>query len=379
MHPVLERMKARRDEMVNFLEALVNTDSPSTEPELSTEASRLVGRWCEEAGAEVQYISRSGAGDHMKAVWGSSDCPEDHLLLLCHLDTVWAAGEAEERPFSVEGEVARGPGVHDMKSGTVQALFAIEEAISSDESPDRDIVLFCNTDEEVGSATSRDIIESLARDARAVLVLEPSVPPDGSLKTSRKGVGHFTIKTCGRAAHAGADHSAGVSAIEEMARQIQRLHSFTDYEAGTTVNVGQVSGGTRPNVVAAECTARVDVRACTQEEGQAIERRIASIEPLLEGAQVEVSGGFERPPMERTETIVQLFERARDLGEELGLEITEAGTGGASDGNFTAAMGVPTLDGLGAVGAGGHALDEWIRVDRMVERSALLVRLLQDL
>jgi len=379
MHPLIEKMSAKRDEMVGFLELLVNTDSPSTEPELSTQVSRIVGRRCARAGAEVEYISRQGAGDHMKAVWRGRGKRKGHLLLLCHLDTVWPAGEAEKRPFTLEGDVARGPGVHDMKGGTVQALFALEEALESENPPPRDIILFCNTDEELGSGTSREIIESLAQDARAVFVLEPSVPPEGSLKTFRKGVGHFTITTRGRAAHSGADHSAGVSAIEEMARQIQRLHSFTDHETGTTVNVGEVAGGTRPNVVAAECTAKVDVRACTQDEGQAIEQRIAALEPFLEGAQVDVSGGFERPPMERTDTIVQLFERARALGSELGLDITEAGTGGASDGNFTAAMGVPTIDGLGAVGAGGHALDEWIRVDRMIERTALLVRLLQDL
>lgn len=379
MHPLIERVNARRDEMLEFLEILVNTDSPSTEPELSSVVSHIVGDRCEDLGAEVEYISQSGAGDHMKAVWRRDGDETESLLILCHLDTVWPAGETDRRPFRVEGDRATGPGVHDMKGGVAQVIYALEEVLVDGEPPSRPITLLCNTDEEIGSGTSREAIESLALQSRAVLVLEPSVPPEGSLKTFRKGVGGFHVKATGRATHAGADHQAGVSAVEEMARQIQYLHSLTDYERGTTVNVGVVQGGSRSNVVAAECSAEVDVRVTSMEEGRRLEQVIRGLEPFLQEAKIQVSGGVQRPPMERTEAIVELFRIAEGLGDELGLNITEAGTGGGSDGNFTAALGVPTLDGLGAVGAGGHALDEWVSVSAMFERTALLARLLQEL
>lgn len=379
MHPLIERVNGRRDEMLEFLEILVNTDSPSTEPELCSVISHIVGDRCDDLGAEVEYVTQSGAGDHMKAVWRREGQETDGLLILCHLDTVWPGDETERRPFRVEGDRAIGPGVHDMKGGVAQAIFALEEVLAGSEPPRRPITLLCNTDEEIGSGTSREMIESLALQSRATLVLEPSVPPEGSLKTFRKGVGGFRVRATGRATHAGADHSAGVSAVEEMARQIQYLHSLTDYEDGTTVNVGVVRGGSRSNVVAAECSAEVDVRVMTAEEGRRIEQVIRGLEPFLEEAEIQVCGGVERPPMERTEAIVELFRVAERLGDELGLSITEAGTGGASDGNFTAALGVPTLDGLGAVGSGGHALNEWVSVSAMMERTALLIRLLQVL
>ncbi|MFO8061070.1 MAG: M20 family metallopeptidase [Bacillota bacterium] len=379
MHPLIERVNARREQMLEFLEILVNTDSPSTEPELTSAISRIVGDRCEELGAEVEYIRREGVGDHMKAVWRGDGPETGGLLILCHLDTVWPAGEAARRPFQVEGNRATGPGVHDMKGGVVQTLFTLEEVLGREDPPEGSITLLCNTDEEIGSATSRDVIESLALQSRAVLVLEPPVSPDGSLKTFRKGVGSFAIEVTGRAAHAGADHSVGISAVEEMARQIQYLHSLSDRETQTTVNVGVVRGGSRSNVVAADCHAEVDVRVMTAEEGRRMERVMRDLEPFLEGAQIQVSGGVERPPMERTDAIVEMFEVARELGKELGLDITEAGTGGASDGNFTAALGIPTLDGLGAVGSGGHALHECIEVDAMIGRTALLIRLLQEI
>ena len=378
MHPHVEKIHERREEMLEFLEMLVNMDSPSTDPVLTTAISRAVGMRCEESGASVKYLPVEGAGDHVMATWGSDD-GEGSLLLLCHLDTVWPEGESEERPFTIKEGRAYGPGVHDMKCGTVQAICAIEEAFASGNPPGGQVVLLCNTDEEVGSKTSRPIIEEMAGQARTVMVFEPSVPPRGSIKTFRKGVGGFTVKTTGKAVHSGADHEAGISAIEEMARQILHLHSLTNYETGTTVNVGVIDGGTRSNVVAAECTANVDVRVSSMDEGRRIEKVIKALRPHLDGATVEVSGGVERPPMERSEEIVALFEKARALGQEMGFEITEAGTGGASDGNYTAAMGVPTLDGLGAVGAGGHSLDEWINIDKMIERTALAVRLLQTL
>ncbi len=380
MHPVLKDAHERREEMVSLLETLVNMDSPSTDPEKTTAISHFVGEWCRDTGAEVEYISRPNVGDHVRATWYPEGVQslDDGLLLLCHLDTVWPVGEVAERPFKVEGDVATGPAVFDMKTGAVQALVAVKMMVESGSMPDRPITLLCNTDEENGSLTSRPIIEDLAKRSSHVLVLEPSVPP-GALKTFRKGVGRFDVTTRGRASHSGADHAAGISAIDEMARQILYLHSLTDYDTGTTVNVGVVEGGSRSNVVADRCTARVDLRVSSIEEGDRIVPKILGLTPELEGATVEVTGGLNRPPMERTEGIVKAFEKARGLGQELGLEIEEAGTGGGSDGNFTAALGVPTLDGLGAVGAGGHAIDEWASVQGMIERTALLVRLLQEL
>jgi len=379
LHPDVKRINERKNEMVDFLEDLVNIDSPSTDPDLATNASYMVGEHCERLGAQVEYISEDGAGDHVKATFGSKPKTDNgYVLLLCHLDTVWPEGETNERPFSLDGDTASGPGIFDMKGGTVQALFAIEEVAKSEDFAD-EIILFCNTDEEIGSPTSRKHIEELAENARAVLVLEPSIPPEGSIKTFRKGVGRFTVKTEGRSAHSGADHASGISAIDEMASQIKYLHSLTDYESGTTVNVGVINGGSRANVVPAECEAEVDVRVTSKDAGREIEEAILNLNAHLEGAKVKVEGGVERPPMERTPEIVKMYELARSIGENMGLNITEAGTGGASDGNFTAAMGVPTLDGLGAVGAGGHALDEWISIEKMIERTALLVKLLQEL
>lgn len=377
---MLREAHDRRQEMVDLLQTLVNMDSPSTDADKTNEITHFVGELCREMGAEVEYLSRPNVGDHVRASWYPEgvDSLDGGLLMLCHLDTVWPVGEAEKRPFKVEGDVATGPAVFDMKTGAVQAIMAVKMMVEASTMPDRPITLLCNTDEENGSITSRPIIEELARKSSHVLVLEPSVPP-GALKTFRKGVGRFDVTARGRASHSGADHAAGISAIEEMARQVLDLHAITDYETGTTVNVGVVEGGSRSNVVAERCTARVDLRVSSVEEGERVVEQILGLTPHLEGASVEVKGGLNRPPMERTEAIVAAFEKARELGADLGLEIEEAGTGGGSDGNFTAALGVPTLDGLGAVGAGGHAVDEWASVQGMVERTALLLRLLQEL
>ncbi len=377
---MLREAHDRRQEMVDLLQTLVNMDSPSTDADKTNEITHFVGELCREMGAEVEYLSRPNVGDHVRASWYPEgvDSLDGGLLMLCHLDTVWPVGEAEKRPFKVEGDVATGPAVFDMKTGAVQAIMAVKMMVEAGTMPDRPITLLCNTDEENGSITSRPIIEELARKSSHVLVLEPSVPP-GALKTFRKGVGRFDVTARGRASHSGADHAAGISAIEEMARQVLDLHAITDYETGTTVNVGVVEGGSRSNVVAERCTARVDLRVSSVEEGERVVEQILGLTPHLEGASVEVKGGLNRPPMERTEAIVAAFEKARELGADLGLEIEEAGTGGGSDGNFTAALGVPTLDGLGAVGAGGHAVDEWASVQGMVERTALLLRLLQEL
>lgn len=378
-HPRLKSMARRQAHMLDLLERLVNTDSPSTVPVQTTKISRMVGKTCEELGAEVSYVPAQSAGDHMKAVWNPQKSSKKSVLILCHLDTVWPEGEAQRRPFRVVADRATGPGVADMKGGVVQALYGIESLLSDDQMPDRPVVLLCNTDEETGSQTSREAIESLARQSSCVLVLESSAPPDGPLKTARKGVGRFTVRTYGRASHAGGAHQQGINAIEEMARHIQNLHALTDYDRGTTVNVGVIDGGSRPNVVPAQCEVEVDLRVSTLEEADRMQRLILGLEPVMPGARIEARGGLNRPPMQRTAAIASLFAVAQRVGRELGLEITEGSGGGGSDGNLTAALGVPTLDSLGPVGSGEHALDEWLSVRTLVERTALLAELLRVL
>jgi glutamate carboxypeptidase len=265
-----------------------------------------------------------------------------------------------------------------MKGGIVIAEYALRTLKALEIPMTRPVVVFLNSDEEIGTGTSQEPIEALAREAAYTLVLEPAME-DGSLKTSRKGVGGFTLEVEGRASHAGGAPEAGISAIEELAHQILRLHGMTDMARGTTVNVGVIAGGTRSNVVAASAMAEIDTRAWTIEDAEALEAAILSIEPVNPETVVTVRGGFERPPMERTPSTVALFEAAREIGSQMGLTLTEGASGGGSDGNFTSALGVPTLDGLGVEGGGAHSVDEFIRIASLPERAALLAGLLATL
>jgi glutamate carboxypeptidase len=296
--------------------------------------------------------------------------------LLGHFDTVWTQGTLEKMPFEVVDGVATGPGVFDMKCGLVQGFWAVR-ALREVEGIERPVVFLCNSDEEVGSPNSRALIEEEARRARAVLVLEPSL--DGALKTARKGVGRFRIHVEGRPSHAGLNPEAGISAIEEMARLILELHGYTNLETGTTVNVGVIKGGTRYNVVAADASAEVDVRAVTTAEAERIEEIIRTLDSHHPEATVSVEGGQIWPPMERTEKTEELFEHARLLAGELGFDLKEGLAGGASDGCLCAAVGAPTLDGLGAVGGGAHAADEHVEVESIPSRTALVARLIETL
>ncbi len=264
-----------------------------------------------------------------------------------------------------------------MKGGIAVLLAALSAMRELRLTPALPVVMVFNSEEEVGSPISRALIEEEGRRSRYALVLEPAVAPDGSLKTFRKGVGNFRLRVTGRPAHAGADHALGISAVHELAHQILRLHALTDYEAGVTVNVGVIQGGTRSNVVAEEAQAEVDVRVPSLALADEIVARVSRLEPVTPGAVVTVEGGLNRPPMERTPAIVELYRRAQALAAELGFAVNEGGTGGASDGNFVAALGTPVLDGLGAVGVGGHALDERVVIEQLPLRAALLVRILQ--
>src|SRR6185312_16202105 len=304
--------------------------------------------------------------------------PGDPVLLLGHFDTVWPLGTLEKMPFRVQDGRAFGPGIYDMKAGIVMMLFALR-ALRESGAAHRAVIVLLDTDEEVGSTTGRPIVEQTAKDCEAVLVLEPSQTIQGFLKTARKGVGDFTVRVRGTASHAGVDFEKGHSAILELSRQLLDISKFTDLQRGITVNPGVISGGTRTNVVAAEATAEVDVRIARMGDGAELERRFLSLKPFDPGCTIEVTGGINRPPMERTAGTVRLFEIAKEHGKALQMSLDEASTGGGSDGNFTSALGIPTLDGLGAVGEGAHATNESILIDELPRRTALLAALIGSL
>jgi glutamate carboxypeptidase len=361
---------------LQFLEQMVNMDSPSTDKVLVDRFAHFVGTRFEELGGDVGYVPVERFGDHLRVRFSGTG--SERILLLGHTDTVFPAGEAAKRRFHIKDGRASGPGVFDMKAGILLMWSAIKALLNTRQKLERPITVLLTSDEEVGSTTSRELLESEARSARAVLVLEPSLP-GGALKTARKGVGRFTIKAIGRAAHAGIDPSRGINAIEEIARQILPIHALNNASLGTTASVGLIQGGTRSNVVPAEAAVEVDVRAATMEEAARAAKAIHSLQPQLPGARLEIRGGFNRPPMERTGGTVRLFEQAQRIGLELGMAIEEGSTGGASDGNFTSALGVPTLDGLGAIGNGAHATDEYVEIQSLPHRAALVAGLIASL
>jgi glutamate carboxypeptidase len=366
--------------MLETLQALVERESPSTnKASLDSLAGYLAERFRAIGGA-VTRLSNPERGDHLKVRF-EAEVEENAaapILILCHFDTVWPVGTVEARPFRVEGGNAYGPGIYDMKGGIVIAEYALRALQALDIPRRRPVVLVLNADEEIGTGTSQAAIEEAARSAAYTLVLEPATA-DGSLKTARKGVGGFTLAVRGRASHAGAEPEAGVSAIEELARQILRLHQMTDVARGTTVNVGVIAGGTRSNVVAASARAEIDTRAWTIEDADALEAELLNLKPVNPETDLTIEGGFERPPMERTPGTVALFQTAQAIGRRMGVTLTEGASGGGSDGNFTSALGVPTLDGLGVEGGGAHSVDEYIRVASLPERAALLAGLLATL
>jgi len=375
---ILEMMRSRRAEWLDALTALVEHESPSRDkPSLDVLARKLAVRF-EAIGGEVEVIANSEGGDHLLARFFDDLSDEKPALVLGHYDTVWPLGTLASMPFRVESGRAYGPGVFDMKASLVEAEFAIDGLRKLDRKPPRPVEVLITSDEEIGSPTSRGLIEEAAKRAEFVLVLEPPLP-DGSLKTARKGVGHFVVEIEGKPAHAGVEPRKGISAIQELAQQILYLHALTDLDAGISVNVGVVEGGTTPNVVAARASARVDVRATTLAQAGVIEDAIRQARSYTPGTRLTIHGGFNRPPMERTHRVAELFERAQVIGRTIGLELGEGSTGGGSDGNFTAALGLPTLDGLGIQGSGAHAAHEQIELDSLPERTALLAALLMHL
>ena len=369
--------EGQADSMMALLRRLVELESPSTDKASVDRLGKVLAEELSASGAQVTLLSSDRYGDHIRAVVGASS-KDGQLLVLGHLDTVWELGTLQGMPFRVADGLAHGPGTFDMKAGLVQLVFALRALRELDRSLPR-ITILINSDEEIGSPSSRPDIEEEARRSRAALVLEPSLPPRGSVKTFRKGVGIFELQVKGRPAHAGLDPEKGISAIEEIARQVQFLHKLTDRDKGITVSVGTIRGGSRVNVVAAEAHAEIDLRVSTAADVEEIEKKILGLRPFLKGAEVRVTGGIDRPPLERSPGVVALYEKARAIAKELGFDLGEGSAGGSSDGNLTAAQGVPTLDGLGPMGDGAHADSEHIVISDLPRRTALLARLLEML
>ena len=378
MSKLLSYFRDLEPQMVQWLMDLVNTDSPSdNKPALDRLAHHLGDRF-RRCGAEVELVPNPEAGDHLLARFSGPGAHGKPLLLLGHLDTVWGMGEAERRPARLEDGKIFGPASFDMRGGTTLMLALAHYLSSGQGKLKRPLTLLLDSDEEVGTRTARALIEREARDCRAVLVLEPCLP-GGAVKTARKGVGTFVISASGVAAHSGVDYRKGVSAIQELAYQVLDLYKLNDLELGTTVNPGVFHGGSRSNVIADRAELEVDVRVATMAEGERITACIQGLQPRVEGTRLTVRGNMNRPPLERKDQVIQLYREARQLAAELGIDLQEGSTGGGSDGCFTAALGVPTLDGLGPDGAGPHALHEHVLVESLAPRAALLTHLALNL
>jgi glutamate carboxypeptidase len=378
MSSLLHHLNFRKESILYFIRDLVERESTSREASSINEIAQFVARQLQMVGGEVELIEVSGLGTHLRADFDYKHDPETRrLLVIGHLDTVWPIGTLDKMPFQVTPDGrATGPGIFDMKSGIAIALEALRTIDEMRLKTERPITVLLTCDEEIGSGTSRLLIEEAAKNAAAALVLEPPIT-GGIVKTGRKGIATFTVRAIGRAAHSGLDPDKGVNAIVELAYQTQRLMALNDYLHGITVNVGMFNGGTALNVIPAEAVAKIDVRFWTARDGEKTINAIRKLTPVLPESRLEITGGINRPPMPRTEKTVALFEHARSLAAEIGFELRDQVVGGGSDGNFTAALGVPTLDGLGVDGGGAHAENEHIIVSDIPRRAALLTRLMQ--
>jgi glutamate carboxypeptidase len=373
-------LKKREQEMVRLLGKFVACESPSHEKAAVDAMGASVAQEWRRRGAKVQILRQAKRGNHVRAeMWLGEGKPEGQILVLGHLDTVYALGTLVKMPFRVSGGRAWGPGSFDMKSGLVLALFAIDALKAAGIRTSKRFVFLWTSDEEIGSQTSRSLIEKEARRSAAVLVLEPSFGKEGRLKTSRKGVGHAEMIVSGRAAHAGINPEDGVNAVHELALQIARVMKLNDARRGITVQTTVAAGGTVSNVVPDQARAEVDIRLVRQADARELERKLHALRPVLKGARLEIRGGVNRPPLERTKAIGDLFRQAQSLMRGIGVSLSETSTGGGSDGNFTGALGIPTLDGLGAVGDGAHTPREHIVIRRLPERAALIAGLLATL
>ncbi len=372
---ILEFLSDRKGEFIAFLEQLTLAESPSVIPSTQHKVHNIIKERLNVLGFRTVSLSGNDSGGSLYAR------PEDRpsyapaQMLLGHYDTVWPLGTLNDMPFCVDGNVIRGPGVYDMKGGLAQMVFAMEAISHFGVCPSVQPIVFANSDEEIGSRESARHISRLARHMNRVFVLEPSLGPNGHLKTTRKGVGRFTVKVKGKAAHAGLDPGKGASAILELSHVVQALFALNDRGGGVTVNVGTIDGGLRPNVVAPQSTAVADVRVQSHEEARRVERDILALKPTVPGTELEIDGRIGRPALEATPRNRQLWHLAKELSNELNLNLLEGHAGGGSDGNTTSLY-TATLDGLGPVGDGAHAPHEFIYLEETLARTALLVLLL---
>lgn len=376
---ILSYLRGKQSEIAAQIREFVETESPTDDPAAVNRFVDLVAAALAPF-ARVETFPAGRFGKHLEAHF---DPParqaERQVLVLGHSDTVWPVGTLREIPFrEAEGRLW-GPGVLDMKSGIAFFVFAMRALRELEIPVASGVLLQLNSDEETGSDSSRELTERNAKASHAVLVLEPGTGLDGRLKTARKGVGAYRVAVRGRAAHAGLDFAAGASAVVELARQIDVITGFTRLERGVTVNPGVISGGTRSNVVAAEAWVEVDIRVPRAEDAAVLEKKFQGLRPFDHRCSIEIQGGLNRPPMERSPQTVRLFQAAQKLARGWGVKVEESASGGGSDGNFTAALGLPTLDGLGGVGDGAHAPHESILIDRIADRAALIAGLLAAL
>jgi glutamate carboxypeptidase len=364
--------RANRDWVLETTEALVALESPTTDKAAVDRCGAALAVRLEAIGGRVSRLTRTDRGDHLLAEFG---CGASQILLLGHFDTVWPVGQLDRMPLTRSGGRLHGPGVFDMKAGIAIAMLATRALLETEARANHRIVMLWTTDEEVGSESSRAAIEDEARRSRAVLVLEPSLP-GGAVKTSRKGCGSYQVTVRGVAAHAGIEPQKGASAVQELAHQILRINALQDLARGISVNVVQVSGGLRSNVIPDEARATVDVRVPTAAAAAEIDAGFRALRAVDGRTTIEAIGGIDRPPLERSSHVRRLYNQASEVERELGRELAEGGTGGGSDGNFTAALGIPTLDGLGAIGDGAHALHEHVDIEALTDRAALVAGLI---
>jgi len=380
MRALRDHFVARQHELLALTCALVEAESPSGDKDGSSAVVSLLASAASSIASvnSVERISSEQFGEHLRIRAFADSSNERSLMILGHTDTIHPRGTIKERPWRTEGSRIYGPGIFDMKANCAVALESLRACEAVGLRPRLPVTILLTCDEETGSPTGRPLVEAEAKNARTVLVLEPPAA-GGSVKTSRKGTGMFTIQVKGRAAHAGLEPEKGVSAVLELAKQTIRLHELNDPQNGTTVTVNVVSGGTHSNVIPAEALAEVDMRFSSADAGALVERNIRMLTAIDSRALVTVSGGINRPPLERTKKVEELYLHARTLATLIDFDLGEAKVGGASDGNFVAALGVPVLDGLGVQGDGAHAMHEHIICDDIAISGALLSALIATL
>jgi glutamate carboxypeptidase len=380
MTALLNDLRKREGAMLRLLGRLVRAESPSYDKSAVDGCAKIVAAEWRRRGARVRILRQRERGNHVRAeLWLGRGRPQGQILVLGHLDTVYELGTLARMPFRIARGRACGPGTFDMKSGLVIALFAAEALRRAHIVPRKRFVFLWTSDEEIGSQSSRRIIEREARRSDAALVLEPAFGPAGCLKTERKGVGTVELVVTGRAAHAGINPQDGVNAVHELTLQIGQLIRLNDPRRGITLQPTVVEGGQFSNVIPDRAQAKFDVRVARLADARRLQEKLREVRPILKGASLKVRGGISRPPLERTAAVRNLFQHAQRLARGMGIALSEASTGGGSDGNFCAALGVPTLDGLGGVGNGAHSPREHVFTRALPERAALLAGLLSSL